>query len=86
MISPVEINQIALVFGAIASICLAMSNSVGVLSKSGNAIFYGLDPMEDPEINTKKVIFSHKRKRILAPVGWLLFFLSFALQFWATFI
>lgn len=78
------VNQIGLVFGAAASVCLAFSTKIGTISKSGDVIFDGLDPMTDPEINLGLVRRSHTRKKYLSPIGWLLFTASFLLQLAAT--
>ena len=79
------INQIGLVLGLIATILLAFSTRVGVISRNGNIIFGGLDPMAPPDENEHRVVSSHRRSRLLQPVGWSLFAVSFALQFTATF-
>lgn len=78
------VNQMGLLFGATASVCLAFSTPIGTLSKSGLAIFNGLDPMIDPEINLALVRKSHIRKKYLSPIGWILFTASFLLQLAAT--
>ena len=78
------INQIGLVFGIIATIILAFATKVGVISRNGTVIFSGLDPMAPSDENEYRVVSSHKRHRLLQPIGWSFFALSFALQFAAT--
>lgn len=82
--SAVVLNQIALVAGFIGAIFLAFSAKVGVISKNGNIIFNGLDPMEPGELNARRVKSSHWRNKYFTPIGWFLLAASFAVQLWAT--
>ena len=78
------LNQIALVLGFGGTILLAFSSKVGVISKGGQIIFDGLDPMDPVEDNLKHVSRSHWRNRFFTPIGWFLVAASFFLQFVAT--
>ena len=79
------LNQIGLIVGFIGSVLLAFSAKVGVISKTGEIIFTGLDPMAPSEKNKKIVISSHWRNRFFTPIGWVLLALAFLIQLFATF-
>lgn len=79
-----SLNQTGLVFGFFGTILIACSTKIGVISKNGSAIFFGLDPMDAAEVNVNKVRLSHWRNRFLRPLGWILLSISFLLQFIAT--
>jgi hypothetical protein len=84
MPSPATLNQVGLIFGILGAVLLAFSNKVGVISKGGSTIFTGLDPMDPPEENLRRVQSSHWRNRYFTPVGWGLLAASFLVQFIAT--
>lgn len=80
----IYLNQFGLIAGFIGAVLLAFSTKVGVISKNGSVIFTGLDPMDHPEDNLKRVRSSHWRNRYLTPVGWIMLAISFFVQFVAT--
>ena len=80
------LNQIGLLFGILGAFLLVFSSKTGVISKDGNIIFDGLDPMDSPDLNVKRVIRSHWRNKYFTPIGLVSLFLSFFLQLAATFI
>lgn len=84
-ITPVLLSRAGLVFGIVGSLLLAFSAKIGTVSKGGQIIFNGLDPMELAEKNKKKVLNSHWRNRYLSPTGWGMLVISFCLQFASTF-
>lgn len=78
------LNQLGLVLGFIGAVLLAFSTKVGIVSKDGSVIFTGLDPMDPAEKNLRRVRASHRRNRVLAPVGWVMLAVAFLLQLAAT--
>jgi len=80
------LNQVGLLCGIMGSILLAFSAKVGVISKSGQIIFSGLDPSDSTANNKNKVLSSHWKNKVLTPIGWGLIALAFMLQFIATFL
>lgn len=81
----IPLTQIGLILGILGAIVLALSVKVGTISKDGQIIFNGLDPMLRAEQNKKKVLKAHWRNRYITPFGWFLLATSFDLQFIATF-
>lgn len=83
-VTPTILNQIGLVLGFISAVLLWFSSPVGTISKDGVLIFTGLDPMDLPEMNAKRVRSSHWRNRNFTPFGWGMLAVSFLLQLLAT--
>ena len=80
----VLLNQAGLVIGIIGAVLLAFSAKEGIFRKDGSVIFTGLDSMESPISNDKRVRSSHWRYRFFTPIGWFMLILSFVLQFTST--
>ena len=80
------LNQLGLILGFLSALVLLAANKVGVVSKDGSLIFSGLDPMDDVDDNIKRVRDSHRRYRVLRPLGLILLALSFVIQFFATLV
>ena len=79
-----HLSQLGLILGIAGSVVLAFSTKVGTVSKDGQIIFNGLDPIRPTEENKKKVERSHKLNRYFTPIGWFLLATAFGLQFAAT--